>query len=39
MHKILKIVVALLSLVGIVSLFRIIAKGEEEVKDKEKGEE
>ncbi|WP_299249528.1 hypothetical protein [uncultured Lacinutrix sp.] len=32
MHKILKIVVALLSLVGIISLFRIIAKGEEEVK-------
>jgi len=32
MHKILKIVVAILSLIGIVSLFRIIAKGEEEVK-------
>ena len=32
MHKILKIVVAVLSLAGIVSLFRIIAKGEEEVK-------
>ncbi|WP_055435967.1 hypothetical protein [Lacinutrix algicola] len=32
MHKILKIVVAVLSLVGIISLFRIIAKGEEEVK-------
>lgn len=32
MHKILKIVVAVLSLVGIVSLFRIIATGEEEVK-------
>ena len=32
MHKILKIVVALLSLVGIISLFRIITTGEEEVK-------
>ncbi|APX99172.1 hypothetical protein CLV86_1120 [Lacinutrix venerupis] len=32
MHKILKIVVAVLSLIGIISLFRIIAKGEEEVK-------
>lgn len=32
MHKILKIVVAVLSLAGIVSLFRIIAKGEEQVK-------
>jgi hypothetical protein len=32
MHKILKIVVAVLSLVGIVSLFRIMATGEEEVK-------
>ena len=32
MHKILKIVVAVLSLIGIISLFRIISKGEEEVK-------
>lgn len=32
MHKILKIVVAVLSVAGIVSLFRIMAKGEEGVK-------
>ena len=32
MHKILKIVVAVLSIAGIISLFRIMAKGEEEVK-------
>jgi len=32
MHKFLKILVAVLSLVGIISLFSIIAKGEDEVK-------